>query len=78
MKFDYNIHPDNNSDAFLKAVDKIKMAFPNIYENDPVVDVDGSVTRTFIQDGKKIKAHDDYYVGAVYVESDIDLNHLFH
>lgn len=76
MKYDYNLYPENNPDEFKKARRILREAFPGT-EQEPLIDVDGSITMIYQVEGKKICLNDDYYIGAVYVESDIDLSHLF-
>jgi len=77
MKFDYNIHPDNSPRLFKQTCMQIEKAFPTAKKRDLLTDVDGTTIQSFEHNGKGIKVFDDYDVGAVFVESDIDLSHLF-
>ena len=42
-----------------------------------MIDVDGSIIRTYNSDNGKIKVYNDYEVDAVYIDSEINLDGLF-
>jgi hypothetical protein len=77
MKYDYPIHPDNSPDIFRSTCVLIDNNIKYTKKEELLVDVDGSTYQEYYVDKNKIVVFDDYDVGAVYVESDIDLSHLF-
>ena len=74
--FRYVIHPDNRPEIFKKICRKIKEMFPDAIEQKLLVDVDGSTIQTFTQDGKDIDVFDDYDIGIVFVQSEIEIKTL--
>lgn len=74
--FSYSICKDADNDEYLKACEKLETALP-VQKVEVLVDVDGSVYATYSYQGKKIEICDDYYVGAVYCDSEIDLSEIF-
>lgn len=74
--FDYNIYIDNSTEIFKHTCESIEEAFPNAAKHTLLIDVDGSTIQIYTQDGKEIRVYDDYEVGAVYIESEIELNML--
>ncbi|MGN0605906.1 MAG: hypothetical protein ACI4JM_05240 [Oscillospiraceae bacterium] len=75
--FDYNIYNENSVEKFKQACGKISKTFPNLKKEDVLIDVDGTTIQVFSKGNEKITVFNDYDVGAVYVESDIDLNAIF-
>ncbi len=41
-----------------------------------LIDVEGTLIQNYLINGKKIKVVNDYYVDAVYVDSEVDLGHI--
>lgn len=76
-KFDYNIHSNADNDIFLKICGKICEKYPQIVLGKLLNDVDGSAHQIYYVDGEEIAVSNDYYIGAVYVKSNIDLSELF-
>lgn len=75
--FDYTIYPDNSPQKFKEVCEKIEIAFPNAHKRKLLIDVDGSTIQTFTDDNKDIDIYDDYYIGAVFVKSEINLDSIF-
>ena len=74
MMYEYNIYPEYNRDEFKKVVDLLKTKLKTKKETKYVEDpLDGDQLQTFITDGGKIVVKNDFMVGAVWVESDIEL-----
>lgn len=44
----------------------------------PLIDVDGSVIQIYYRGKDKIKVYNDYEVDAVYIDSEVNLDVLFH
>lgn len=73
-EFSYTIYPKNSTKHFKQTCSTIAKIFPLAKKEDLLVDVDGSTVQIFFMgNNKEIAVYDDYDVGAVYVESDIDL-----
>lgn len=75
--FEYNIDTENNPQKALQACKVIEKAFPNAKQKPLLEDVDGSTIQTYVIDGKEVDVYDDYWIGAVYVKSEFNLDNLF-
>ena len=74
MMYEYNIYSEYNRDEFNKVVNLLKAKLKTIKETKYVEDpLDGDQLQTFITDKGKIVVKNDFMVGAVWVESDIEL-----
>lgn len=71
--YTYNIHPDADEKKFLMACSFVEKKFQGIKKDDVMVDVDGSMVMHYYLDNNSIIVYDDYYIGAVYINSDIEL-----
>ena len=76
-KYDYTVYPDNNPKKFKEICGIIEKAYPKAEKKKLLIDVDGSTIQTYTVQGKDIDIYDDYDVGAVYVQSEIDLGAIF-
>ncbi|MBP3633490.1 MAG: hypothetical protein J6J43_02825 [Oscillospiraceae bacterium] len=77
-KYSYNIEKFADNEAFLQACRRIEQAgITDLQKEQLAVDVDGSLLQLYYVPHGRIIVFNDYYVGAVYVDSDIDLSHLF-
>lgn len=74
---EYTICKEANNKEFEAACNKIEKIFPNIEVVSDLMDVDGSQIKTFRKDGKTIKVYNDYEVDAVFIDSEIDISHIF-
>lgn len=73
--FDYNIFPDNSPEVFKEACKKIEATLPPTFEKKKLlIDVDGSLIQVYSEEDKEVIVYDDYVIGAVYVNSDIELD----
>ena len=75
--FDHTVFRDNSPAQFKRACSVIEREFPDCHKQKLLIDVDGSTIQTYSVSGKEITVYDDYFVGAVYIKSEIDLNRLF-
>ena len=75
--FDYTINPENSPVKFKEACKKIDVNFPEFVKEQLLVDVDGSTIQLYVHENKNVAVYDDYDVGAVYVQSEIDLGNIF-
>ena len=76
-QYDYTVYPDNSPRKFKETCSIIEKAYPKAIKNKLLIDVDGSTIQTYTENGKDIDIYDDYDVGAVYVQSEIDLGTIF-
>ena len=76
-KYDYNICTEADRDIFIKQCKALEKHIPNLVKDKLLEDVDGSETQIYFLDGKKIVVHNSYYIGAVYIKSEIELEHFF-
>lgn len=74
--FHYSIYPENSPKHFKAVCTLIEGAYPDATKRKLAVDVDGSTIQLYTVSGKDIVVFDDYDVGAVFVESDIDISAL--
>lgn len=76
-KYSYNILPNTNDERFEEICKKIENSFDGLVKEKLLEDVDLSSYQHYIFQGKEIAVCNDYYVGALYIDSDIDLSELF-
>ena len=77
FKYDYTIYPENSPKKFKETCKIIEEEYSNVVKSKLLVDVDGSTVQPYYQNNKTIVVYDDYDVGAVYVQSEIDLGRIF-
>lgn len=77
MKYDYTVYKENSSSVFKEACNKIEAYYPNIDKKKLLIDVDGTTIQEYIINDQAVVVYDDYEIGAVFVKSEIDLNHIF-
>ena len=75
--FEYTICNQPDKSIFIKQCQALESHIPNIVKGKTLDDVDGSQTQTYTVNGKNVTVHNSYYVGAVYVQSEIELTHYF-
>ena len=74
MHYEYNIYPKYNREKFDETIKIIKANICNIKEMKYIEDtLDGNQLQILIIDEGKIVVKNDFMVGAVWVESDIEL-----
>ncbi len=76
-EFHYRIYRDNSPEIFKKHTRIIQNAFPDFDKRELLIDVDGSTYQEFEKDGKEIVLFDDYDIGAVFVDSDVDMSKIY-
>lgn len=74
--FDYNIFPNNSPEMFKDMCRKIEEHFPDAEKKKLLVDVDGTTVQSYMETGREIAVFDDYDIGAVFVQSEIDLKEI--
>ena len=77
MKYSYNICDSPDYEIFKKQCLALEAHIPNITTVKRLTDVDGSETQIYEKDGKRIAVKNSFYVGALFIESDIQLEQFF-
>lgn len=75
--FNYSIYNEADKSVFRKQCEALENNIPNIVKGELLHDVDDSETQIYSVKDKKISVHNSYYIGAVYVDSEIELEHYF-
>lgn len=76
-KYDVNIFHNNSAEKFKAACAIIEDKFPDFEKERLLIDVDGSTIQAYKKGNDEIVIYDDYDIGAVFAESDVDINGLF-
>ncbi len=75
--FEYNICTNPNEDIYKKQCKALEKNIPNIKKIRELHDVDDTKIMIYEKDGKEIIVKNSYYVGAVFIESEIELEQFF-
>ena len=75
--FEYSICNQADENIFHKQCSALEKNIPNLTKKDLLEDVDGSLIQLYSLHDKRVSVHNSVYIGAVYVESDIDLTTFF-
>ena len=75
--FSYNICTQADKDIFEKQCKALEKNIPEIQKGKKLEDVDGSETQLYVVNGKHIKVHNSYYIDAVFIDSEIELESYF-
>lgn len=77
MMKDYPVCTVPDMEIFEKMCCKIEEVIPELEKRERLVDVDGSTFQVYANDNNKLVVKNSYYVGAVYIETDMDLDKIF-
>lgn len=75
--FHYSVCTVADGDIFEKQCKALETHVPNIQKGEILEDVDGSQTQIYQVGDKRILVHNSYYIDAVYVDSEIELEQYF-
>ena len=75
--YEYNIFDQADRDIFGRQCTALEKAVPELRQVNHLEDVDGSETKIYDCRGKRVEVHNSYYVDAVYIKSEIDLEQYF-
>ena len=75
--FEYSICTVPDNDIFARQCKAIEQNIPDLQKMELIIDVDGSKIQSYIKDGKRIDVHNSNYVGAVFINSEIELTQYF-
>lgn len=74
MVFSYTTCLEPSNAEFKKACMQIESYIAYTQKEKLLIDVDGSLIQIYYVGDKSIKIYNDYWVSAVYVDSEIDLS----
>lgn len=75
--YEYNICTEADEEIFNKQCKALEKYIPNLRKENLLIDVDGSKVQCYFLSSKKITVHNSYYIGAVFVKSEIDIRKYF-
>lgn len=75
--FHYSICTEPDREIFIKQCKALEKHIPDIVKGELLADVDHSETQIYTIQDKEITVHNSYYIGAVYVDSEIELEQFF-
>ena len=75
--FEYTICNQADEKIFRKQCLALEKNIPNLIKGDILEDVDGSSTQLYFLANKRVSVHNSKCVGAVYIESEFDLEPYF-
>lgn len=75
--FQYMICNEPDAEIFRKQCAALEKRIPRLQKGELLQDVDGSETQRYTYDGKEIKVSNSYYLGGVFIDSAIDIEHFF-
>lgn len=76
-KYSYSLCPEISNEVFIAVCQKIEQRWPELRKERLLIDVDGTMLQIYYQGQKEAVVYNDVEVGAVYIESDIDMDNLF-
>lgn len=71
--FEYYVHPDADELKFKEQCKALEERIPGLEKLKILHDVDDSKTQRYLLEGKNITVHNSYYIDAVCIESEVDL-----
>ena len=75
--FSYTISKEADNKAFMRTCALIEDNFKEISKEKMLIDVDGSIYQKYHTPQGIIEVSNDYNIDAVYIDSEINLNHIF-
>ena len=75
--FQYNICTEPDREIFIRQCRALEKHIPGLIKCDLLEDADGSEFQIYKLNDKEIVVHNSYDIGAVFIESDIDIDKYF-
>ena len=76
--YSYNISPEFDVDSFWKVVNKVDSILLDNAKQEFIEDfLDGSLFKIYCLDGRTIRVNCDWDIGAVFIDSEINLDAVF-
>lgn len=71
--YKYNVHTDADEAKFKEQCQALEEHIPGLEKLELLHDVDDSKIQVYLLSGKEIVVYNSYYIGAVYIRSEVDL-----
>ena len=71
--YNYCVYPEANEAAFNKVCRALENVITGISKGDLLIDVDDSKLQYYTVNGAEIVVKNSYYIGDIYIDSDIEL-----
>lgn len=75
--YHYTICNTPDEELFYKQCAALEKNIQGLEKDSLLDDVDGSLTQLYKKEGKEISVHNSEYIGALYVDSEIELTQFF-
>ena len=76
-EFHYNICTEADEELFYKQCTALENHIPDLSKERLLQDVDGSLIQIYYHEKGELVVYNDYLVGALYIESDFDIEPYF-
>ena len=76
-KYSYNICDQQNDELFYKQCAALEKHIPGLTKERLLIDVDGSLYQIYYHQKGELSVNNDYYIGALYIDSDFDIEPYF-
>ena len=77
MRFRYTICNEGDAEIFCKQCAILEKRIPGLQRKSLLQDIDGSEVRIYVCEGKTVKVSNSYYLGGVFIDSEIDIEQYF-
>lgn len=75
--YSYSICTEPDYEIFTRQCKALEKNIPGLVKVEKLEDVDGSQIQVYKLESQEISVYNSYYVGAVYIESEVDLEKFF-
>lgn len=75
--YEYLICNQPDEDIFFRQCKALEKHIPNLKKCRLLQDVDNSYIQVYEIDGQEVTVHNSYYIGGVFVKSEIELTQFF-
>ena len=76
-KYNYNICTVADETIFNKQCRALEKYIPRLERVTLLTDVDGSKVQVYQKDGEQLSVHNSYYIDAVFIKSEFDIDPYF-
>ena len=76
-KFHYTICNAPDKELYARQCAALEKYIPSLMKGKELEDVDGSLSRLYYNSGKELMVSNDYYIGALYIDSEFDIEPYF-
>lgn len=76
-KYSYNICNQPDDELFYKQCAALEKYIPGLTKEILLNDVDGSLIQIYYHEKGEMIVFNDYYIGALYIDSDFDIDPYF-